>query len=129
MVKPKGWDGVKPYWWCDTEETRAVQDHLWRHLVHHPENGIYIKGVEKGRPESIEVNCFNEIPIVNINTIISDEELRVNIAESVALVMEDAVIDCHHYTLRSANHFKTKNTYNLQYKWQQLERKSKHSEH
>lgn len=123
MTALKGWDGVKPYWWCDTPQMRSVLDHLWRTLIHHPENGMYIKGVEKGRPESIEINCFNNIPILNVNIIISDEELRIALSESVVLIMEDALIDNSHYTFRGKHHFIAQNTFNLQYQWQQLERK------
>lgn len=129
MVQPKGWEGVKPYWWCDTVETRAVQDHLWHHLIHHPENGIYIKGLEKGRSESIEINTIAGSTLVNINTNMQDIDLLLQTVESIMLVMEDAVIDLRTYTYRGEEHFTKYNTYNLQYKWQQLEKKSKHSEH
>lgn len=129
MVQPKGWEGVKPYWWCDTVETRAVQDHLWHHLIHHPENGIYIKGLEKGRSESIEINTIAGSTLVNINTNMRDRYLLQQTTEAIRIIMDDAVIDGRLYMFTREEYFRQYNTYNLQYKWQQLEKKSKHSVH
>lgn len=129
MVMPIGWGETKPYWWCDTVQTRSVQDHLWNLLVHHPENGIYIKGIEKGRPESIEINTVSGSELLNINTSMKDETHLLETIEAIRIVMDSAVIDRHLYTFRSEEYFKTRHTYNLQYIWQQLEKKSKPSAH
>lgn len=123
MVQPKGWGDVKPYYWCDNEHTRAVLDHLWNTLIHHPENSIYIKGTQKFIFNSIEIGCIDNSNIININICITDEALRVGVAESVSIVMDDAFINNKVYTLNSKEHFKKHNTFNLQYIWQPKDKK------
>lgn len=129
MVKPKGWDGVKPYWWCDTPFMRSVVDHIKRYLPQpQPYFGIYIKGTEKSKPESIEINRLHGSEILNINSNSSDLELLFHWVSNIRLIMDDAFIDNAYFTYNSEEHFNNKNTYNLKYKWQQLEKKSRHLE-
>lgn len=121
MVQRKGWNGVRPYYWCDTIETRAVLDHLWQNLIHHPENGIYIKGTRRFSPNSIEINTIKDSDLVNINVCIDDNCLLASIAESIKLLMDDAYILENTFTLKREDILK--NTLNLQYKWQPKDKK------
>lgn len=123
MVQPKGWDGVKPYWWCDNEHTSALVDHLWTNLIHHPENGIYIKGTRPSIYNSIEINSMHNLNITNINIRVDDIDVREGLAQALRLVMEDAFINNKHYTLRSEEHIKQSNILNLQYIWQPKDKK------
>lgn len=129
MVQVKGWGGVKPYWWCDNVHTRAVADHLRKYLqAQKPSNGIYIKGTQKSNPESIEINCMNEHEILNINTNSTDEIQLLKWVEQIRLIMEDAVLANAIFHYNKEEYFKNAHTYNLQYTWQQLDKKSKRLE-
>lgn len=129
MVQIKGWGGVKPYWWCDNSQNRAVKTHIEKYLPQpHPCNGIFIKGLEKRKPDSIEINNINESNIVNINTISGDTDQLLIWVEQIRLIMEDAIIDNLAFKYKGGEHFKKSHTYNLQYTWQQLDKKSKHLE-
>lgn len=130
MVKPKGWDGVKPYWWCNTPFMTAVAEHISEHLpLPHPHFGIYIIGAEKFKPESIIINRMNGLEILNINSNSSDSAQLNTWINNLRLIMDDALIEGAHFTFNKEENFKNKNTHNLQYTWQQQDKKLKHSEH
>lgn len=117
----------KDYWWCDNEYTRAVKEHLSTYLRYIPLNGVFIKGVEKQRRESIEINSIIDSNTVNIRIYIADIELRDQIASEVYLLMESAFINEKIYTIEKTD--KEKNTLILTLTWQPLDKKSKPSEH
>lgn len=96
-------------------------EHLWRRLVHHPENGIYIKGTRRFTPNSIEINTIKNSTAININVCIDDQELRSSIADAVKLLMDDAYIQENTFTLERED--KIKNTLNLHYTWQPKDKK------
>lgn len=129
MVKPKGWDGVRPYWWCDTPLMHAVADHIRTYLPHpHPYFGIYVQGTEKFKPESIIINRMHSVELLNINSKTSNTDQLLEWISNLRLIMDDAIIEGAHFTFNKEEHFKNKHTYNLQYTWQQLENESKHSD-
>ncbi|MGV6945004.1 hypothetical protein [Sphingobacterium kyonggiense] len=90
----------KHHWWSDNADNRAVIDHLWRYLVHHPRNGIYIKGTQKWTPESIEVASIKDTNVTNVNIHSDDAELRSSIGDAAALVLDQAYINKKTYTLK-----------------------------
>ncbi|EFK57319.1 hypothetical protein U0038_17680 [Sphingobacterium spiritivorum] len=121
MATSNKWDETKPYYWCDTENTRAVLEHLWNYLIHHPENGIFILGTRKRTPNSITINTLVNSNIININITIDDKDLREGITESIKIIMEDALLIDKHFILNSKE--SRNNTQNLQYIWQQKDKK------
>lgn len=123
----RGMERRKDYWWCDNEYTRAVKEHLLEYLRYLPLNGVFIKGVEKQRRESIEINSIIDSNTVNIRIYIADIELRDQIASEVYLLMESAFINEKIYTIEKTD--KEKNTLILTLTWQPLDKKSKPSEH
>lgn len=129
MVHIKGWGGVKPYWWCDNSYTRAVKSHLCDYLPEpHPYNGIFIKGTKPSAPESIEINSMATVDIININTKSADTDKLLIWTEQIRVIMEDAILNNTHFIFSKEEYFKNAHTYNLQYTWQQLDKKLKHSE-
>lgn len=88
------------HWWSDNEDNRAVADHLWRYLVHHPMNGIYIKGTQKWTPESIEIASIKDTNVTNVNVHSDDSELRTSIGEAASLILDQAYTNQKIYTLK-----------------------------
>lgn len=109
------------HWWSDNEGNHALADHLWRFLIHHPVNGIYVKGTRKWMPESIEINSIKDCDITNVNIHCDDAELREALASAVQLVLENAQINNRTYIIKKTEQFK--NTYNFTLTWQQSDKK------
>jgi len=109
------------HWWSNNDDTRAMVDHLWQFLIHHPPNGIYIKGTQKWKPESIEINCIKDTNIINVNIHSAQRDFRDALASSVYLLLENAYINNKTYTLKKTELIK--NTFNLTLTWQQSDKK------
>lgn len=129
MVKPRGWGGVKPYWWCDTHLMRSVLNHITTYLPEpHPMNGIYIQGTDKFKPESIILNCIIDSNYININSNTANIILLNSWVDSIKLIMDQSLIADAYFNFNSEEHFNNKHTYNLQYKWQHQDKKLRHLE-
>jgi len=117
MVQPKGWDGVKPYWWCDTPFMHAVADHIRKYTNTIPPYMIYVKGTQKAYPNSIEINTINESDIIHVKINNSDIPTREAQVMEIRLILDDAIISGYHFKFNKEEIIKKYNEHILQYKF------------